>query len=70
LLNYISAEALDTLFTTLHNFIVYGNIVTGLEGGMLLLSSKLVVYKLNCCVHNSSFLRTAKVVKNQLTHEF
>lgn len=61
LFDNISTETLDTLFTTFYNLVVNGNIVTSFESRMGLFSCQLIVNKLNCCVHNFSFLRTAKV---------
>jgi len=54
-LDHIPTEALDTLFATLYDLIVNGHIITCLERRMAFLRGQLVVYKLNCCVHNFNF---------------
>lgn len=64
--DHIAPEALDTLFSTFNDLIVNSDIITGLELRKLFFSCQLLVYKLNCRVHDYQILRVAKVIEKSV----
>lgn len=54
-LDHVAAEALDTFFSALYNFVVDSYIIACFERRQFFFGGQLVVYKLNCCVHNFIF---------------
>src|ERR1700722_13401973 len=69
-LDHITLETLDTLLVSFDDLIVDRDIITGFELGKLDFSRQLLVHKSYSSVHNSIFLRIAKLYKNTQIQKF
>lgn len=54
-LDHIAAETLDTFLATFNDLVINSNIVTGFKLRELFFTCQLLVYILNCCIHDIQF---------------